>query len=476
MPPSLQVPPKMTTAAATDEGLSRGLSRWNALAVVMSAVIGTGIFIRPASIAQLVRTGPSIMIVWFATGLMSIAGALTYADLAARIPRSVGEYAFLRVTLGELPAFLFGWMRLTLGVATISALAVAFTVFLGDLFPLGGPWLNIPLPSAARADISIGARQAIAVLVIAILALLNVRGVANAGRFQSWVTALKVTGLVGLIAAIAVFAPGPGTGGAAASAPFAAAAGPSAFAAAMLAANASFNGWANVAMLGGELRDARRSLPWALVVGITAVTLLYLGINAAYLHALTLDDILTANSTAHPGATSVASRAAAAALGPRSAVVLTALFLVSALGTLHCNLLAVPRVLFAMANDGLMPGMVARVAPRARTPYVAIVALSAMGCVLAVLGSYDRLTNMSSLGTLLFYALNALGYLFAGNRLPALDGRRRLPLWIPAAFMITSAALVAAVIARGTTEILAALLLMALGVPAFLIFRLRRHE
>jgi basic amino acid/polyamine antiporter, APA family len=108
----------VVSITASDEGLHRGLTRWHALAVVVGGVLGTGVYIRPASIAQLVGSPSMIMTVWIGTGLLSLAGALTYAELAARIPRSGGEYAFLKVTIGELPAFLFGWMRLTVGVGT----------------------------------------------------------------------------------------------------------------------------------------------------------------------------------------------------------------------------------------------------------------------------------------------------------------------------------------------------------------------
>src|SRR5499427_4686987 len=174
----------------TDEGLYRALSRWNALAIVVGAVVGTGIYLRPASIAQLVQTPTAILVVWLGAGLLTMAGALTYSDLAARLPRSGSEYAFLRATLGNIPAFMFGWMRLTLGVSILGALAVAFTVFLSDFVALGD-----------------SARRVIPVLLIAVLATLNVLGVAKAGRFQSFVTSVKVAGIVALVVALLVLAP-----------------------------------------------------------------------------------------------------------------------------------------------------------------------------------------------------------------------------------------------------------------------------
>ena len=171
--------------ADSEEGLVRGLTRWHALAIVVGAVLGTGIYIRPASIAQLVGSPIWIVTVWIATGLLSLAGALTYAELANNIPRSGGEYAFLKVTLGELPAFLFGWMRLTVGAGTVGGLAVASTVFLSDLLPLDGPWVSITSPwNPSTVLVDLGPRQLIAVLLILGLATLNVRESVRQGDFR----------------------------------------------------------------------------------------------------------------------------------------------------------------------------------------------------------------------------------------------------------------------------------------------------
>lgn len=330
--------------STSDEELHRGLSRWNALAIVVGSVIGTGIYIRPASIAQLVGTPSAIMLVWIAAGLLSLAGTLTYSELAARIPRSGGEYAYLRETLGEVPAFLYGWMRLTVGIGTIAGLAVAVTVFLADLIPLGGDWWRpvVPWPNHPFT-IGLGPKQLIAVLIIFGLAIINISGVGKAGRFQSWVTTIKVIGLLGLIIAVWIFghARAPVVTGFDGAAPVAR--GTLAYGGAMLAAMTAFNGWANVAMAGGEVQEPKRNLPWALVLGICLVAVLYVAANLAFLHVLSMNEILSANSTAHPNASSVASRAAIAALGHCVGIVLPLLFMVSTLGTLHCNLLAVPR-------------------------------------------------------------------------------------------------------------------------------------
>ncbi len=438
------------TLEITDEGLQRALSRWNALAIVVGAVIGTGIYLRPASVAQLVQTPAAVTAVWLGAGLLSMAGALTYSDLAARLPRSGGEYAFLHATLGNMPAFMFGWMRLALGVSAVGAMAVAFTVFLSDFVALGD-----------------SARRVIPVLLIAMLAALNVLGVANAGRFQSFVTSVKVASIVALVVALMVLAPSQATPPES-SILSPTTVGPSAFGAALLAALASYHGWAQVTMVGGEVRDAQRSLPWALLVGIGVVITIYLLANVAYLQALPMADVLSSNSTAFPNAASIASRAAVATLGARASKVLTVAFMISALGALHCQLLAVPRVFFAMARDRNMPQVLARVLPKRRTPYVAIIVLAALGTLFAVFGSYDQLTNMSSFGYLLFYALNAFGLLYAGKRLPARAGHSGLLLWIPLAFLLGTTAILVTVAASGLREIIVALTVLAVGIPVYI--------
>jgi APA family basic amino acid/polyamine antiporter len=195
--------------------------------------------------------------------------------------------------------------------------------------------------------------------------------------------------------------------------------------------------------------------------------------NVAYLRTLPMSDVLTTNSTAFPNAASIASRAAVATLGAQASKVLTVAFMISALGALHCHLLAVPRVFFAMARDRNMPEVLARVLPERRTPYVAIIVLAALGTLFAVFGSYDRLTNMSSFGYLVFYALNAFGLLYAGKRLPARAGHSRLPLWIPLAFLLGTTAILVTVAASGLREIIVALTVLAVGIPVYIGLRWR---
>ena len=462
-------------AALTEEGLRRALSPFHALAIVVGAVVGTGIYIRPAIIAQQVHAPGRLLAVWCVAGLLSLAGALTFAELTARFPRSGGEYAFLRETLGELPAFLFGWMRLTVGVGTLAAMGAGVSVFFSDLIPLPAIRWHVGAPSASAAlAFDLGPRQGVAVLAILVLALLNVSGVARAGRFQGFVTVAKILGLMALIGALWFFAPPLQAAHAVAAVTRA----PDVieYGVALLAAMAAFNGWAQAAMVAGEVRNPRRTLPLTLVTGVLIAALLYLALNGALLHVLSFDDIAASNSTLHPEAPSVASRAVAQLPSVHAARALTLLFLVSAVGTLHCNLLLPSRVLFAMARDGLLPKRLAGVARSARTPAAAILTLAAMGMILAALSGYDRLSNMSVFGNLTFYALTAAGLIRWRARHPRREKVAfTTPRGVAELFLLATIILLIALLAGGRVEVLAALALMAAGFPVYAAILAARH-
>jgi basic amino acid/polyamine antiporter, APA family len=460
-----------TTAEANSSGereLRRDLRRPHVLAIVVGAIVGTGIYIRPASIAQLLGSPALIIGVWLVGGILTLCGALTYARLAIRVPGTGGEYLFLRMTLGRLPAFLYGWMRLTVGPAVIGGLAVAFTVFLGDIVPFGGPWIHAVLPWGDGHNlVDLGPRQAITVAMILGLAWINTKGVGRAGTFQLVVTICKVVGLLLLLAAIALLSHSPTEQTLLPSAnqdPS-----PLACGGALLAVMATYNGWANAAILGGEVRDAQRTIPWALVTGILIVTALYVTTNEAFLHTLSFHEIATANSTSYPDAPSVASLAVNRSLGVRAATVLPLLFAFSALGTAHCNVLVIPRVFLSMSRDGLLPTYLTRVAPRSGTPNRAIWTVSVIAATFAVVGTYDRLTNMTTFAYLVFFALTTAGFLWSCRETGS--NARGKAFWaitiVAMLFLFGTSALIVASIARGSIEVLTATALISSGIPIF---------
>jgi APA family basic amino acid/polyamine antiporter len=229
-------------------------------------------------------------------------------------------------------------------------------------------------------------------------------------------------------------------------------------------------------VVAGEVREPTRNLPWAIVRGVGIVIVLYVATNFAYLHVLSIHEIVTSSSTAYPHAPSVASRAVTAALDPRLGIVLPLLFGLSALGSMHATLLGVQRVMFAMSRDGLLPRSVSRLTATTRTPAVAISIYACVGAVLSLLGGFDRLANMAGIGYLLFYALNVVGLLRWRHRNAATrhDPVARVPTWVPLLFLAAVLCLLVTLIARGTVETLAALALTGIGLPVYAVIRHRR--
>jgi APA family basic amino acid/polyamine antiporter len=453
-------------------GLARELGRWQLLAVAVGAVVGASIYLRPALVAQQLHEPGPIVAAWVLAGGLSLTGALCYARLASLWPQAGGEYVYLGKTIGEPAAFLFGWMRLTVGVAVAAAQASAVIVFASDLTPLGGSWshrsahvFGLPL------SLTIGPRQLMAVVVIASLAFLNCLGVGKAGRFQSAITFLKVASLMCLLAVLFTF------GRQSSAAPVSASADPPGalgWGAALLGALTAFNGWTLAAMLGGETRAPERSVPWALTWGMTIATACYLAANLAFLSVLPVSVIVSGNSALHPNAPSVASLAVTAAVGHQASGILSAVLALSVLGALHVQIMAIPRVFFAMSEDRLLPAIFSRLSSTTHTPTGAIVGYATIASLLAVLGNFDQLSNMAGFGYLIFYALNGFGLLSMLVRQgPGVESsfRHGVQISLATTFVCGTSWLLVTIVARGSGEIVSAVTLMAVGIPVYSLAR-----
>jgi APA family basic amino acid/polyamine antiporter len=410
--------------------LRRALTFLPCFAVVVGGMLGTGVYLRSALMAQQVGSAPLVLAAWAAAGALSMAGALTYAELAARLPRTGGEYVFLHEAFGARTAFVFGWTRIIVGSASQAAVAVAFATFLSTLTP-------------ALA----GLKPAMATAAIVVLTTLNCLGIVAGGRAQTVLTTAKVVAVCGLIVGALVFAPNVSLDGLAAEMP-----GPAAgqgslgsFGAAMLGALWAYAGWANLPMAAGEVIAPERTLPRAIVGGALAVTAIYVAVNAMYFLVLPFEHVATANSVSHPDAPSVGARAAQAFLGREATSVLLVAFAVSAFGTLNSMLLTTARIGYAMARDGWLPAAIAHVSPASGAPVVAIAGLGALTIVLALMGSLDRLATGATLGYWVFHVACGLA-LFILRRRDAGAGpsRFRVPGFpvVPGVFVAAGALLV----------------------------------
>lgn len=470
--------PEVGATPATNE-LVRSLSLRDAIALVLT-VIGTGVFLKTAPMAQLVGTPGKVLLAWLAAGVLSLFGALTYAELGAMMPEAGGDYVFLREAYGGLAAFLFGWTNLVL-IATggVAAVSTALASFLSSFVPLDAVW------AARDFDIlgqvvhwRLGVQQLVAVAVILLFSAINARGVALGARVQWLATVAKVGGIaIIVLGAFLLSRSGSwqhlrspvtsGIGGA----------GMGAFGAAMLAALWAYQGWSNVSMVAGEIEKPERNVPRALIYGMVLVIVVYLITNLAYFYALPFSEVLTSNSTAYRDALPVAAKAAQAFFryGPQ---LVSIAFIVSVIGSLNGIILMNARVPFAMARDGLFFRRLGDLSPKTRVPVIAIWVQGIWASVLALSGTFDQITTSVIFALWIFFALAGSSLFVLRRKLPAAPRRYRTPGYpiVPILFVLVAVWLVFNSVQAYPVESAAGLLLIALGLPFYMFFQLKsRH-
>jgi APA family basic amino acid/polyamine antiporter len=435
--------------------LVRGLGPWSAAALTVGTIIGTGVFLKTAVMAQLCGSAGWVMAAWAAGGLLSLAGALTYAELSATFPKAGGEYVFLREGYGPFVAYLYGWARFWIGTpASIAAYAIGAATFLDGVLPVSA--FGGVVPSA--------------ITLIVVFTGLNCLSVRTGGALSAVLTTLKAVIILGLAAGALSNASSDSwqrlAGGAGHFS------GWNAFGLAVLAALWAYDGWNNLPMCAGEVREPAKNLPRAIVLGTVAVFAIYEVVNVAYFVALPFDEVASARSDRFTDAPPVAARAAATFLGGTAQAVLAMAMTVSALSAMSGSILTGARVPFAMARDGLAPRRLAHVSSGARAPVVAVVIQGAWACVLATSGRFDQLTDYVVFSSWVFYALNAGTVLILRRRRPDLERPYRVPGYpfVPALFAILSTLLLVNTVVASPRQSLIGLGFMALAVPVYLIF------
>jgi basic amino acid/polyamine antiporter, APA family len=467
-------PPELEEASATRE-LARVLSLRDAIALVL-VVIGTGVFLKTATMAQLVETPSTVLLAWVAAGLLSLAGALTYAELGAMMPEAGGDYVFLREAYGNLVAFLFGWTNLVL-IATggVAAVATALASFLSSFVPLDAVWATRDFELLGQVvHWRLGVQQLVAVSVILLFSAINSRGVAAGARVQ-WVTTVAKLGGIAIIVfgAFLLSKSGswdhlraPVTAGIAGG-------GITAFGAAMLAALWAYQGWANVSMVAGEIEKPERNVPRALIYGMLLVILVYLVTNVAYFYALPFSEVLTANSTAYRDALPVAAKAAQTFFSYGAQLVSIA-FIIAVIGALNGIILMNARVPFAMARDGLFFKRLGELNPTSRVPVAAIWTQAIWACVLALSGTFDQITTSVIFALWIFFALVGASLFVLRRKVPAAPRRYRTPGYpvVPILFVLVAVWLVISSVKAYPVESAVGLFLITLGLPFYLFFQI----
>ena len=453
------------------------LTGFDAATIVAGSMIGSGIFIVSADIARNVGSPAVLLMVWVVSGLMTVAGALAYGELAVMMPQAGGQYVYLREAYGRIWGFLFGWtLFLVIQTGTIAAVAVAFARFAGVLFPALNSGVTVGgwHPGFSRERVG-------AIAVIAGLTAVNLRGL-NSGRLvQNLFTTIKILSLVliGLLAL--VIAPNPAAlrinfsePGAFMGASVWSLGALAAFGAAMVGGLFSADAWASVTFVASEARRPERDVPFALASGTLVVIALYLLVNVGYLAQLPLHPTGGAGVFADGIARAHSDRVAAAAMQvvwPRAGAALAAaLVMISTFGCANGLILTGAWVLYAMARDGVFWRPAGQL-NSANVPSIALVVQGVWACLLTLTGSYGDLLDYVIFAQLLFYVLT-VGAVF-WLRLKRPDAPRPYKAWgyplVPAAYIVAASALMIDLLIVKPRFTWPGLLIVLAGIPVFLL-------
>jgi APA family basic amino acid/polyamine antiporter len=445
--------------------LARRLGPLDAASIVVSNVIGGGIFFSPIIVAGLVPSARGILVVWLLGGALAFAGAMAYAELAALRPKAGGEYVYLREAFGPLTGFLSGWTSFVAGFSgAIAASSIALAEYIGRFAPIAGdgtPLLTVPLPFV---PIIVSPKAIVALCAIALITVVHLRGLGPGRIVQNLLAGAKVSAILVFLAI--GFGAGQGEWS------NVAASGPSSFSGMLLAlvpVMFTYSGWNAAAYLAEEIHSPGRNVPIALGLGTLAVIVIYLGLNALYLYALPAAALGAVKGTLID---TVAERLFGFTVGN----VIAAFTIVSIAASISAMVLAGPRVYFAMARDGLFAAPAARVHPRFRAPVSAIATQAVWSGILVLCGSLSQLVSYTGFAVVLFSGIAVAAVFVLRRREP--DAPRPFRAWgypaAPAVFVVASAVMVGNEIWRNPQPAMAGVIIIALGVPFYLWMRRRR--
>jgi APA family basic amino acid/polyamine antiporter len=443
----------------SDAQLVRAIGLRDATFLVITNVIGSAIFLTPGTMAATLPSEPLLLAAWVVGGAIVLCGGLTYAEMGAMFPRSGGLYVFLEEAYGPLVAFLFGWAGvLVILSGSIATVAVGFAKYFSYFFPALGTdqiLTSIPTPIGAWT-ISVG--QIVAAISIAALGAVNYIGIESGNRLQAVLTVIKIAALATLpIVALALHPARPSVTPVVPDV-----ASPArAFGVVMIAVMWAYEGWYYLPFCAGEVTDAQRTVPRALVLGVLSLIAIYLLVNIAYMLALPLNEI--------SGTERIAEKAVSALVGTAGARLVAATVVVSTLGCNAAGVIALSRACYAMAADGLFFRCAAAVHPVYRTPHVAIVLTCVWAALLTLTGTYEQLYTWVTFASVTFSVLGGLAIFQLRRGRPDAPRPYRVQGYpvIPALFIAGSSVLVVNTLVEKPTEALIGLGLVALGLPAY---------
>lgn len=451
-------------------GLNRQLNLFDSIMVMMGIIIGSGIFLTTGIMAKTIPSPVLILLAWLVGGILTLAGALTYAELGASMPRAGGQYVYLKEAYGPLVGFLYGWITfLVYMTGGIAALAIAFAEYFGYLIPaLSTEKICFSL-NLTGLDPSITYRfsmaQLVAILVILLLSLVNYMGLRFGKSIQNIMTVVKIATLAGFIIMGGIIGRGRSI-----SMVF----NPSdmnfsqliiGFGLALIAVFWAFDGWNNVNFVAGEIKDPGRNIPRALLLGTIGITVLYVLVNYIYLYSLSIDEIT--------GVVRVAEKSATALFGGHWGVVVSIAVVVSTFGSLNGSILTGPRVYFAMARDGLFFSRATRIHPRFKTPGFAIIIQAIWSSILVFSGSFEQIITFAMFISIVFWIAAAAAVFKLRKKYPSLA--RPYKTWgypvVPLIFILASIGILFNTLIEKPVESLAGVALAIIGIPVYFIWK-----
>ncbi len=454
--------------------LVRSITLASAVILVISSVIGSGVYKKVAPMSAELLSPELVLLAWLLGGIISLFGALSNAEIAGMMADSGGEYVYFRRIYGRFMAFLWGWTTFAvIKTAAISSISYVFAQSFNAIFPLPhlGPgienieiWVFKPFENSGV--------KALTIVLILVLTTLNARGLRGGARFSEWITRLVAIGLVGIVLSCVFFSDGSFSNVQTNSVNYVAR--PwydfglvEAMFTALLAAFWAYEGWNTLGFLGGEIQNPNRNLPKALFLGMMVIISTYLIVNLAYFYVLPVDNIVGVHQAQNEIAAVAVIRHFA---GNAGAIIISIVILVTTLGCTNSTILMPPRVYYAMARDGLFFKRAAEIHPVSNTPNNALWIQGIWACLLVLSGTFDQLTDMLIFAAFFFYGATAFGVFVMRWREP--DAERPYRVWgypvIPALFVLFCVALVVITCKTHPREAGIGLALMLTGVPFYL--------
>lgn len=440
--------------------LVRELNVWHATAIVAGTIIGSGIFLVPAEMMQAVGTAKLVYLVWIVGGLLSFFGALTYAELGALRPFAGGEYVYVRDGYGPLPGFLYAWTWFLIAKpASIASVTSGLVRVLGNF----AVFSFLPRPILHLGSYTVTWGHVLAISATILISALNYVGVRKAGNFQLVFTALKVLMIAVII--FAGFSAATGTWSNFGTTFLGAKGGMAGFMAALVAALWAYDGWNDLNMVSGEIRNPERTIPVALIAGVALVAVLYIGVNGAVQYVMP--------ATAVAGSPVPASAATQIAIGQWGALLVSAGMALSMLVTLNGTIMSGGRIPYAVARDGYFFKALAEVHPRFHTPSLAIVVQAVMAILLLLVGGkFKDLFSLAIFAEWLFYMIAASTIFVFRMREP--DVPRPYKTWgypvVPALFIVAAAVLLYYTFTDNLRNSFLGTLVILSGIPVYLYF------